>query len=357
MLSGACCVGGELDASQGQQDKEIEKFMEEENRAKSNEIRLLLLGAGESGKSTMARQLKILHSGGFTQEERASYKIAIHQNIWDSIATIYQASQTFAINIKKKDNRLFAMQFLEPFPGDIPANLVEGIEAFWNDSGTRKLIKRRNEFQLIDSTEYYISNVRRILDPGYQPSEQDVLRVRIQTTGIIETSFMVDAKKFIMVDVGGQRSERKKWVHCFEDVLGVLFCVGISEFDKNLYEDNQTNRMHEARKLFHEICQSKWFTQTAMILFLNKDDLFREKIAAGKSIVACYPDFPGPNTYEASIKFIESKFKAVVNPTTGKPREIYVHVTCATDTTSVKAVFQAVTNFIANAQFSQMGML
>jgi len=331
--------------------------MEEEKKNRANEIRLLLLGAGESGKSTMARQLKILHSGGFTQEERASYKIAIHQNIWDAIATLYLASQNLAINIKKKDNRIFGMQFLEPFPGCISPNLADGIEAFWNDSGTRKMLKRQNEYQLIDSAAYYITHVKRILDPTYQPSEDDVLRVRIQTTGIIETSFMVDNKKFIMVDVGGQRSERKKWVHCFEDVLGVLFCVGISEFDKNLYEDNQTNRMHEAKKLFHEICQSKWFTQTGMILFLNKDDLFRQKIAEGKSITACFPEFPGPSTYEASVKYIEAKFKDVVNPTTGKPREIYIHVTCATDTNSVKVVFAAVTNFIATSQFAQMGMV
>lgn len=79
-------------------------------------------------------------------------------------------------------------------------------------------------------------------------------------------------------------------MHVFENVTGVLFCVGISEYDKFLYEDNRTNRIHEARKLFHEICQSKWFTETAMILFLNKDDIFREKIAAGKytKTVCCF---------------------------------------------------------------------
>lgn len=66
-------------------------------------------------------------------------------------------------------------------------------------------------------------------------------------------------------------------MHVFEDVTGVLVCDGISEYDKFLYEDNRTNRIHEVRKLFHEI----WTSETAIILFLNKDD-FREKIAAGK---------------------------------------------------------------------------
>merc|ERR1711974_66909 len=112
----------------------------------------------------------------------------------------------------------------------------------------------------------------------------DVLRSRVQTTGIIETEFTVKNHKFIMVDVGGQRSERKKWMHCFEDITAVLYCVGLSAFDQTLYEDNITNRLHESLKLFHEICQSKWFTYTAIILFLNKSDLFQIKLQEGKSI-------------------------------------------------------------------------
>jgi len=62
-----------------------------------------------------------------------------------------------------------------------------------------------------------------------------------------------------MVDVGGQRSERKKWMHCFQDVTAVIFCVALSEYDLKLYEDDTTNRMHESLKLFKEICNSKWF--------------------------------------------------------------------------------------------------
>jgi len=356
MSFASCCGPSEIDDSQKTQDEAIENKIAEQKKKRASEIRLLLLGAGESGKSTIAKQLKILHKGGFTHEEKQSYTSAIHQNIWDSIGLVYQASKALEVNIKKKDNRHFAEKFLEPFPGKISPEMAEPIELLWADGGVQKLYARRNEFQLIDSAGYYIPEVRRISALDYIPSEQDILRVRVQTTGIIETSFVIEGKKFVLVDVGGQRSERKKWMHCFEDVTGVLFCVGISEFDKFLYEDNSTNRLHEARKLFHEICQSKWFSQTAMILFLNKDDLFREKIARGHSIKVCFQDFPGPDTYEESIKFMEAKFKDVIDPTTGKPRDVYTHVTCATDTTSVKAVFEAVKNFIVSRAFQSMGM-
>lgn len=69
-----------------------------------------------------------------------------------------------------------------------------------------------------------------------------------------------------MFDVGGQRSERKKWIHCFEGVTAVLFLVAISGYDATLLEDGDANQMQEALMLFDTITNSQWFTQTSMIL-------------------------------------------------------------------------------------------
>ena len=41
-----------------------------------------------------------------------------------------------------------------------------------------------------------------------------------------------------MFDVGGQRSERKKWIHCFENVTSIIFCVALSEYDQTLLEES-----------------------------------------------------------------------------------------------------------------------
>lgn len=105
-----------------------------------------------------------------------------------------------------------------------------------------------------------------------------------------------------LVDVGGQRSERKKWMHCFQDVTAVIFCVALSEYDLKLYEDDTTNRMQESLKLFREICNSKWFTDTAVILFLNKKDLFADKISR-VDLNVCFQDYTG-NLLFSSLCFI-----------------------------------------------------
>lgn len=57
-----------------------------------------------------------------------------------------------------------------------------------------------------------------------------------------------------LFDVGGQRSERKKWIHCFEDVTAIIFCVAMSEYDQVLHEDETT----VSKFFFYIKLSAKW---------------------------------------------------------------------------------------------------
>lgn len=116
------------------------------------------------------------------------------------------------------------------------------------------------------------------MNPSYVPTHADVLRARVRSAGIEEATFRFEDDFYRMIDVGGQRSERRKWIHCFDCVTAVIFCVSLSEYDQTLREDDQQNRMTESLSLFEEISNSRWFSNTNFILFLNKTDLFQEKI-------------------------------------------------------------------------------
>ena len=69
------------------------------------------------------------------------------------------------------------------------------------------------------------------------PSDQDILRSRVRTTGITETAFKVGELTYKLIDVGVQRSERRKWIHCFENVTALVYVVSLSEYDQMLDED------------------------------------------------------------------------------------------------------------------------
>lgn len=144
-----------------------------------------------------------------------------------------------------------------------------------------KIVRVTLDQTLLGSANNFISyfdSIDRIAQPDYLPTDQDVLRSRVKTTGITETTFIIGDLTYRMFDVGGQRSERKKWIHCFENVTTILFLVAISEYDQLLFEDETVNRMQEALTLFDSICNSRWFIKTSIILFLNKIDRFREKL-------------------------------------------------------------------------------
>lgn len=350
------CVATSSDPEADKTNKAIAKQLKGDGDKFLSEIRLLLLGAGESGKSTIAKQMRIIHMNGFTEEERDGYKSLIYQNVWGGIKILCKAANDLDIKVKDKKARAVHKKVMdedsEYFSGVITKEMVKDLQILWGDAGIQGTFERRAEFQLSDSVPYYMEHLERLADENYTPNEQDILRSRAKTTGIIETEFEVDGTKFRMVDVGGQRSERKKWMHCFQDVTSVLFCVALSEYDLKLEEDNETNRMAESISLFGQICNSKWFVNTSMILFLNKRDLFQEKIKK-VSLTIAFGDYTGPNEWEKCSEFISEKF---AEQNKQKNKQIYAHITCATDTGNVRFVFNAVKDIILHQALDASGL-
>jgi len=352
---GNACNKGKRSKDGEARNRQINDQLASDRKKLETEVKLLLLGAGESGKSTIAKQMKIIHLQGFNAEERLTYKSIISNNVVASMKALVQAARdkeiTIGSAVSESADSVGAID-VQFFAGVLTSEIASDIKALWTDEGIRAAYARQSEFQLNDSAAYYFDNIDRLAAADYVPSEQDVLRSRAKTTGIIETDFTLEKTKFRMVDVGGQRSERKKWMHCFQDVTAVIFCVALSEYDLKLYEDDSTNRMHESLKLFKEICNSKWFTETSVILFLNKKDLFAEKIKKTDLKVA-FPEYTGGCNYDTAVAYIKDKFLAQnENP----KKHIYTHTTCATDTDNVQVVFNAVKDIVLQKILDESGI-
>ena len=164
-----------------------------------------------TGKSTLFKQAIKLYGKGYSAEERQTYVPIIVNNVLNSIQTLLKYSVELKCPVASNNSGAFQMvQDIKQDSPTLTPQQAAAIAALWADEGIKRTYDRRAEFQLNDSTEYFISQVGEIAKPGYLPSEQDVLRSRVRTTGIVETSFLIDKNVFKMFDVGGQRNERKK---------------------------------------------------------------------------------------------------------------------------------------------------
>jgi len=351
------CIISNEEKVASERNKAIDRQLRLDQERASKEVKLLLLGAGESGKSTIVRQMKIIHEAGYTQAECLSYRPVVFSNTVQSMIAIIRAMGQlriiFAEPSRGEDARQLFVLASAAEDGLMPVELATCMKSLWSDEGVKECFARSREYQLNDSAPYYLNALERISAPDYIPTEQDVLRTRVKTTGIIETDFTFKDLNFKMFDVGGQRSERKKWIHCFEGVTAIIFCAALSAYDLMLAEDEEMNRMHESMRLFDSICNNKWFTSTSIILFLNKTDLFIDKIKTSPLNV-CFPEYRGPNTYEHASEYIKSVFEGLNRRRDTK--EIYTHFTCATDTGNIEFVFDAITDVIIRNNLRDCGL-
>jgi len=354
-----CCLTRESDI---ETTRLIDRNLRGDRRKAVAEKKLVLLGAGGSGKSTLFRQLKILDEG-MSEQERRGFKDTIYTNIIDAIQTLVTKNQDFhheeekfhELGIVAEQSADAVLDFTD---GQVTPALAEHINILWRDEAIQRTWRRRSNFQIEASSKYYFENINRIADAsltprGYIPTEDDVIRCRARTTGIVEQVFRINGTDLKILDVGGQQTYKSKWIHCFEDVDGIIFVCSLSGYDQILLEkDEETNQMQESLTLFKGIVKSIWFQESTIILFLNKTDLFAEKIANKYSenplkvpLTACFSDCPKhKDPYWDGIIYIRDQF---LDRMGNRDRsDLYVHFTCAIDKENIKEVFDDVQDTI-----------
>lgn len=345
----------ERDAAQEREarrrSREIDAMLARERRAVRRLVKILLLGAGESGKSTFLKQMRIINGQEFDQKALLDFRDTIYENILKGMRVLVDARDKLGISWQSCENEKQGMLVMS-WEGRVGASGVEPIEfqlyvmalsALWADAGIQEAYARRSEFQLSESVKYFLDNLDRIGQLNFIPSKQDILFARKATKGIVEHDFVIKKIPFKMVDVGGQRSQRQKWFQCFDGITSILFMVSSSEYDQVLMEDRRTNRLVESMNIFETIVNNKLFLNVSIILFLNKTDLLVEKIRT-VDIRKNFPEFRGdPRRLEDVQAFLVQSFSRK-RRNRGKP--LFHHFTTAVDTENIRFVFHAVKDTI-----------
>ncbi|CCO33112.1 Guanine nucleotide-binding protein alpha-4 subunit [Rhizoctonia solani AG-1 IB] len=261
--------------------------------------------------------------------------------------------------------------------------------------------QRNADPQLANS---FLNDMERITERRYIPTDDDVLRARLKTLGVVEHHFALDrgAEKGVdwrIYDVGGARGQRHVWAPFFSDVNAIIFLAvriflyvrfrlrpdpiilplyitishpfhypnpappkqqqqPISAFDQMLAEDRRVNRIEDSIQLFKMMCGNKLLANVNIVLFLNKCDLLKKKLAAGIKVskyVTSYGD--RPNDYEHVSKYFRTKFGAIQRDYSVAPRELYVHLTSVTDTRATSAIIHNVRDIILRQNLKNSSLM
>ncbi|TFY82376.1 hypothetical protein EWM64_g1630 [Hericium alpestre] len=345
---GLCLSSGGVDVSEDdkKRNREAEKVLKDARMKMTSQVKVLLLGSGDSGKSTILKQMRLIHKVPFSAQEVEQYRQLVFNNLTHGMKYLIDSMEDMELEVTPENaeyvdliDNASDIRDNEPFP----SSFFDPLRALWTDSAVQKTWERGNEAALPENMAYFFGDLERLFDPDYVPTEQDIVRCRARTIGITETVFQLKDHEMLMVDVGGQKSERRKWIHCFQDVTSILFLVSLSGYDQCLVEDKDANQMQDAMTIWDSICHSQWFKTTSIILFLNKNDLFEKKIEHS-DIKNFFPDYDGPsNDAREGREYFKKRFARLAQKAgRSKEREIYIHTTTATDTALLRVVMAAV---------------
>lgn len=214
----------------------VEKLLAESKEEAKFNFKILLLGAGESGKSTVVKQIKIIWNVQHTQLEIRQCIEALQRNCVEAMQTLLSASKQLNIpledpSLEELEKRIIALDQNQR----VTPELAEVIDTLWKDAGVQRIYARRNDFWHMDGTAYYLNEVYRIAGFDFVPNEDDMIWARIRTTGIVVSEVVEKPYHFQIVDVGGQRSERRKWIHCFDDVKAVIYLASLSGYNQGAF--------------------------------------------------------------------------------------------------------------------------
>ncbi|KAJ6451199.1 heterotrimeric G protein alpha subunit 4 [Mycena sanguinolenta] len=346
-VSSPSAPGGEVSELDKQRHRQAEKDLKELKAKMAVQVKVLLLGSGDSGKSTILKQMRLIHRVPFTTPEIESFRQLVFENLTRGLKYLLDALPDMELELPEaySDADYELIEHAEDI-GDgepFPIRYYGPLARLWAEPVVQTAWNRGNEAAVPENLHYFFSDLPRLFDPAYVPTEQDIVRARARTIGITETSFHLRDHEMMMVDVGGQKSERRKWIHCFQDVTSILFLVSLSGYDQCLVEDRDANQMQDAMTIWDSICHSQWFKQTSIILFLNKNDIFQQKVMTS-DIKNFFPDFDGePRSVTAGHTYFKKRFgRLAVKAGRAKEREIYIHITTATDTELLRVVMAAV---------------
>ncbi|KAF9245622.1 G-protein alpha subunit-domain-containing protein [Melanogaster broomeanus] len=428
----------------------IDEMLRQESKEKKPEVKILLLGQSESGKSTTLKQFQLMHAPAAFHADRIAWRAVIYLNLvrsvrrildaispdseclddnaefephsrsifrrssstqvgkydqyrrsleplkdleerlirmlsspdedepthipparpnWNSystanyskngrptpVITIPQSStgssksKTAEVSVHHRSNwkKAFSLGNKIRSPKSAHTNEIEGWwdrplrSSLWKDTNVKQRLRER-KLRVEESSGFFLDEITRITALRYFPTDQDVLKARLKTIGIVEHTFSIPNTQHSNIDwkiydVGGSRNQRNAWAPYFEDV----------------------NRLEDSFLLWKSLVSNKLLMNVSVILFLNKIDLLQAKLKSGVRLKDHLPNYSDrPNDYDNVSRYFYNKFGSIHQEySANKSRELKIHFTSVTDTRRTATIIHNVREIIITANLKSLHLM
>jgi len=337
------------------------------NASEKTPKRIILLGVGGSGKSTFSKQMQIIHHGAIDPELSKNYRGILLNNIILGLKAIGAQKTDLQISENYKKSRVVLSldeNWINWEDSKEKEKNVGMMKSLWADKGVREAWLDIKDSLLIP-LDYLMDNIDRYVATNFVPTNEDMLRARQRTTGGLMVSLTEGKHLWELIDVGGQFSERSKWNNYFTERVphAVIFFLALDEYNienTELRSGDFRTKYDLAFSIFRDYMCSPGPVldhNVCRIVFLNKMDLFQEKIRDDKKWKEFKEIFgyKGERSVNEAIHFIQQKL--LDESAKSKKANIIVHFTNALDTALMTKVSSAIRTAIVDLSMKDLGLL
>ena len=174
LCGGSAKVMDEHEIELRRRNKEKEKLLAQSQKEEEDCTHLLLLGAGESGKSTVFKQMKVLNQGGYSEAELKAFRPIIHRNVLDGIQILLRECDARGLELdeanEERGDQLMVWQ-----GENLNPQLAAQVSVVWKDPAVQACYQARDQFQFPTAAKFFLDHATRMGANDYLPSVTDVV--------------------------------------------------------------------------------------------------------------------------------------------------------------------------------------
>jgi guanine nucleotide-binding protein G(i) subunit alpha len=328
---------------------------------------IILIGAGEVGKTCLFKQIKKIYSSTIEEGEEDQELTLVYVTILMTTKRILRYLHKCGKNhFEDPENLQRAKKILDVLDSETyfyfekrhkeyTEEIHNMVHELWKENLIMETLEQDgNLLHTNENFQYFLERFEKFTPPDYCPTFMDCLQCYWKTVGSQSFSYLHQDVNFTIYDFGGQRNVRGKWYKnpsMYDEASCVVFVASLSEYDKTTYEDDVMNRMLENIEHFEEVINSNHLKTLPIFLFLTKPDIFKRKIPK-KDLTCVFPEYKGGNDEDAAIDFIKMKYK---NEIKIDPQRLQIFIVNSLDEDSVMEAFGEVENQMMELMIKMKG--